>query len=364
MTGATFAEGPLRILHVIRSSQFAGVEQFVRRLAIAQSVAGHSVAVVGGEERRMRDSLRAVGVGFRPVRQIGAVAAAVRSNAHCVDVINSHMTAADIGAVVGRGLTRADPTIVSTRHFAQPRGSTGPRWMYRKLERSIDAELSISASVAAAVGVPSTIVHPGVDRRDAPAEETRGRKVLIAQRLEAEKHTDVGIRAFVASGLAHSGWVLEIAGAGAEAYALEVLTSSLGVSHCVRFLGFRDDVPTLMDRAGLFLATCPYEHFGLSVLESMSSGLPVVAAQAAGHVEMLVGLDPRALFGPDDVATAAHSLRSLAEDDAGRRRLGRAEQDRQRARFSLDSQVRQTDAAYRIAIASRGGSAHRERGRP
>ena len=202
MTGAAVAEDPLRILHVIRSTQFAGVEQFVRRLAIAQSAAGHSVAVVGGDERRMRDTLRAVGVGFRPARRIGPVAAAVRSNAHRVDVINSHMTAADIGAVVGRGLTRADPTIVSTRHFAQPRGSTGPRWMYRKLERSIDAELSISASVADAVGVPTTIVHPGVDRRDAPAADARGRTVLIAQRLEAR---NTRMSAFALSSL--PGWL-------------------------------------------------------------------------------------------------------------------------------------------------------------
>ena len=39
--------------------------------------------------------------------------------------------------------------------------------------------------------------------------------VLVAQRLEREKHTDVAVRAFAASGLADAGWRLKIAGDGA-----------------------------------------------------------------------------------------------------------------------------------------------------
>jgi hypothetical protein len=42
----------LRILHVIHSDAFAGVEQFVRRLAIAQARA-HDVRVVGGDAALM-----------------------------------------------------------------------------------------------------------------------------------------------------------------------------------------------------------------------------------------------------------------------------------------------------------------------
>lgn len=353
MSVRTSTRPPLRILHVIRSGEFAGVEQFVRRLASAQAGAGHRVAVVGGAPAQLRDPLRAAGVGFRPARFTAAVVTAALSNSPRVDVINSHMTAADIGAVIGRTMAHTRPAIVSTRHFAQRRGSTGPSGMYRLIERSIDQELSISRAVAEAIGVESTIVHPGVARIDARAEARRERTVLIAQRLEREKHTELGIRAFAASGLADQGWTLEIAGTGAEATALRAMADPLGLGDAIRFLGFRDDVPSLMRSAALFLATCPLEHFGLSVLESMASGLPVIAARAGGHVEMLAGLDPRALFTPDDATAAAASLRSLADDELGRVALGTEEQQRQRDRFSLDAQVEGTDAAYRIAIARR-----------
>lgn len=355
MTATSIGGIPLRILHVLRSSEFAGVEQFVRRLAIAQAGEGHTVAVVGGDARLMREPLRSAGIGFRTARTTAEVMVAVRSNVRRVEVINAHMTAADIGAVVGRGISRADAAIVSTRHFAQQRGSTGPGLIYRRLERSIDAELSISQVVAAAIGVSSRIVPPGVARRERSAGRVgaRSRRILIAQRLEAEKHTEVGIRAFIASGLNRDGWTLDIAGTGAQSSILRNLAESLDARDAVRFLGFRDDVPALMDESALLLATCPFEHFGLTVLESMASGLPVVAAAAGGHLEMLADLDARALFPPDDVAAAAESLRALAVDPRGRGRLGRAEQARQRERFSIEAQVRSTDAAYRAAIDAR-----------
>ena len=48
---------PLRILHAISSNRFAGVEQFVRRLAIRQAHDGHTVAVLGGASEQMRAPL-------------------------------------------------------------------------------------------------------------------------------------------------------------------------------------------------------------------------------------------------------------------------------------------------------------------
>lgn len=343
----------LRIVHAIRSGAFAGVEQFVLRLALQQAHDGHAVHVIGGDPDRMREPLAEHAVTFARAERTLQTALSIRRaarGARGADVVNTHMTAADVAAVLGLAAIHPRPALVSTRHFTSPRGRGTGVPFDRFVARSIDAEISISHSVAATIGRPSVVVHSGVSVDDQPALPRRP-VVLMAQRLEVEKRTDLGIRAFAASGLAADGWTLEIAGDGAERSRLEALSAELGVD--VRFLGFRDDLAARYRTAGMLLAPCTVEGLGLTVIEAMASGLPVVAANAGGHHEILTGLDARALYTAEDPDAAARALSSLAHDPTGRAALGVAGRERQRTAFSIATQAQGTEAAYRAAIATR-----------
>jgi glycosyltransferase involved in cell wall biosynthesis len=342
----------LRIVHAIRSEAFAGVEQFVVRLAVRQALDGHAVHVIGGDPGRMRPALAEHGITFAPAASTGATARAIRAAADGADVVNAHMTAADVAGVLALAARRRRPALISTRHFTSGRGAGSGIPFDAVIGGRIDSEISISRAVAASIGRPSTVVHSGVETVDRGALP-RERTVLMAQRLEAEKRTELGLRAFAASALASEGWTLRIAGDGAERPRLEELAAELGVE--ARFLGFRDDVPDLMRSAGMLLAPCTVEGLGLAVLEAMACGLPVVAADAGGHTEILEGLDPRALYDTEEPDAAARSLRSLAGDEPGRAALGAAGRERQRSAFSIDAQAAGTEAVYRAAIASRRG---------
>lgn len=346
--------GSLRIVHAIASDRFAGVEQFVRRLAARQAEDGHSVIVLGGAREQMASLLASAGAEWMPSATLRETFGALRRAMPSADVVNTHMTAADVAAAAARATSRSTLPIISTRHFAQQRGTRGPDAAYRVIERRMDAEISISRAVAASIKVPSTVIHPGVDPRSDDRPAVRGRTVLVAQRLQPEKHTDVAVRAFAASRLADDGWALEIAGTGPDADTLAVLASDLGVASSVRFLGFRDDLPQLMATAGMLFASSPFEHFGLTVLEGMASGVPVVAAAAAGHSEMLDGIDDRQLFAPGDAGAAAERLRLLADDPAGRASIGAEQQIRQRREFTLRAQSDATELVYRRALETRG----------
>jgi glycosyltransferase involved in cell wall biosynthesis len=342
---------PLRIVHAVRSTAFAGVEQFILRLAIQQSLDGHVVHVIGGDAARMREPLDAHSVTFSPASRTVETARAIGRLAVAVDVVNAHMTAADVAAVMALGPRRAaKPVLVSTRHFMSRRGRFAGIPIDNLVGGRIDSEIAISHAVAHVIGRRSTVVHSGIASDDAP-DRPRGRTVLMAQRLEAEKRTEVGVRAFVASGLAHEGWTLEIAGDGAERPRLEALATRLGAE--ARFLGFRDDLPTRYRTAGLLLAPCPVEGFGLAVIEAMSRGLPVTAADSGAHREILGGLDGRALHTPEDPDAAGRALASLGGDPFGRAALGMAGRERQRAGFSITAQAQGTEAVYRAAIAAR-----------
>lgn len=341
----------MRVLHVIHSDAFAGVERHVAQLAGAQAARGDQVVVIGGDQSRM-GAESSPGVVHRPAatgwQTLRTVRAATRGRP---DVVHAHMTvaeAASVLALLGTGIP-----LVATRHFAQGRGRNGPaRALTGLLARRIAAQLAISEYVAERVEGDCTVVHPGVpEQPDALPARDRSATVLVVQRLEAEKATDDALRIFARSGLAGLGWRLEVAGSGSQLESLQRLARDLGVSDSVTFLGHRTDVPELMRRSGVLIAPCPVEGLGLTVVEAMAAGLPIVAAAAGGHLETLEGLRGAVLYDPaSGLDDAAGRLRGLAEDaeerDASARELQRA----QRERFTLARQAERTDAVYRSVV--------------
>jgi len=343
----------VRILHAVRSDGFAGVERHVARLARAQSAAGHEVAVIGGAHGGMVATVADPSVPLLPATTTGDVVRTLRACGAAADVVHVHMTAAEVAAAVAARTTRGFPPVVTTRHFARTRG-TGAlgRVVAAVASSAVRAQISISRYVADHVEGGSVVVHPGVDDRpDGLDAAARDDVVLVVQRLEPEKRTDLALAAFAASGLAERGWRLEVAGDGSQRGSLEDQAASLGIAATTTFLGVRRDVDALMDRAGLLVAPCPVEGLGLSVLEAMASGLPVVASAAGGHRETLDGVDPLALYPALDPAAAGRSLATLADDPARRDACAAAGRAAQRARFTPAAQVEATDAVYRSVLA-------------
>ncbi|MEK8227833.1 glycosyltransferase [Oerskovia sp. M15] len=204
--------------------------------------------------------------------------------------------------------------MVATRHFARPRGSGPAAGVTAAVaRRPVRAQIAISQYVADHIDGDSAVVHPGIDDRpEGVGAAGRDRSILLVQRLEPEKRTDLGILAFAASGLPADGWRLVVAGDGSQRGDLETIVAREGLGEHVELLGARSDVDALMQRAGILLAPCPVEGLGLSVLEAMANALPVVAAGAGGHLETLGGLEPLALYPPTDIARAGEHLAVLA----------------------------------------------------
>lgn len=333
----------MRIVHAVRSQGFAGVERHIATLAGAQSAAGHSVMVIGGDQARMADTLRRVNVATLPGATTASVANCVR-HLKGADLVHAHMTAAELASSLS-----ANCPIIVTRHFARPRGaSTLGRASAQFIRRRIAAQIAISNYVAGAIDGDSTVVYPGVSSADARSTERRP-IILVVQRLQAEKDTDVALRAFAAG--APMGWTLEVVGDGAERSALQSLAQQLGIAPRTRFLGFRDDVMELMRSASVLLAPCEVEGLGLSVLEAMAQGLPVVASRAGAHPET-VGLAADAqLFSAGDSELAGAMLRRLCADSRLRSRYGRQLASAQRATFTPTAQAEATEAVYRRILA-------------
>lgn len=339
----------MRITHVIRSDGWAGVERHVLSLALEQAATGHTVHVIGGDPAVVSPWVQHDLEGHSPVRTLLQTVRALE-RADVPDVLHVHMTAAELAAAVSRRM-RGVP-VVSTRHFARTRGANAlSRAIARMGARRIDAQIAVSQFVADHIEGESTVILPGVqspEPRSVPRE--RARTVLVAQRLEPEKETDLAVRAFDFSGIAALGWRLDIAGDGSLREPLVALATRLGVADAVDFLGHRADVPDLMATAGLLLAPGRREGYGLTVVEAMSAGLPVIAAAGGGHLETAGLVLDAALFAPGDVSHAGRLLRELVADLPRRNRYGRALQVAQREALSLSAQAAATEAVYRSVL--------------
>ncbi|MDB5352382.1 MAG: hypothetical protein JWN86_3629 [Planctomycetota bacterium] len=160
------------------------------------------------------------------------------------------------------------------------------------------------------------------------------------------KRTDVAIRAVAAARARGGDVALIICGDGDQRSELEALTDSLGAGPWVRFLGTRDDVPTVLDACDAFCHAAPFEPFGIVCIEAMASGLPVLVPDSGGIREVVedgvTGLVYPAL---DHEALAAAMLR-LHECPGLRRQLGQAARRAVEESFSVGPYLRTLYAMY------------------
>jgi glycosyltransferase involved in cell wall biosynthesis len=214
----------------------------------------------------------------------------------------------------------------------------------RLISRVVDRQIATSHFVAESIGEPSIVILNGVPFND--RQPTPERNVLVAQRLEPEKCTDLAIQAWTRSKLMNEGWRLTIAGRGSQETTLIHLVASLGVQDSVDFVGVQADMRPLMSRASIFLATTPTESFGLSAVEAMAAGLPVVAARGGAHLETIGAADERWLFPVGDARVAAAMLDSLGDDAVERSRLSAGLRAWQREHLSIGTHVDQLEKVY------------------
>lgn len=330
-----------RVTHVVVTDAFAGVERYVSEVAREQAGRGAEVTVIGGDPVRMTGALGRA--RHRPAATLPrAMLELLRVGRQ--DVVHAHLTAAELASVLTSPVHGAP--VVSTRHIATTRGSTLlARWIGWAIRRSLAQQMATSRYVARIIDEPSTVLWNAVQSVDVDTAATRDHTVLLLQRLEPEKATDVAIRAWAESGLASHGWELHIAGSGSQRDDLEELAGRLGVQDSVRFLGHVQDTRALLCRAGLLMATGTADAFGLSVAEAMALGTPVLASDGGAHPELL---GPNGwTFPAGDAAAAAAQLRRAAERTTGERaRYGYELRDRQRKLFDLAQHVHRLDDAY------------------
>ena len=144
--------------------------------------------------------------------------------------------------------------------------------------------------------------------------------------------------------------VLVMIGDGPDRVFAEEEARSLGVERDVHFFGRINAVAPLLANADLFLLPSQTESFGLSALEALASGVPVIASDTGGLPEVVRHGVTGMLHPVGDVdAMAASAIELLGDRDRWQQMSDAAAKDA-RDRFSLDEVVSQYESLYASAI--------------
>jgi len=132
---------------------------------------------------------------------------------------------------------------------------------------------------------------------------------------------------------------------------LERMAAEGGLGTALRFLGFRDDVPAVMGAADVVVhCSILPEPLGLTPIEAMALGRPVVAAAAGGPLETVADGETGLLTPLGDADALAAALVRLFGGSDLRARMGAAGRERAERMFDLRENARAVMDVYDAAL--------------
>jgi glycosyltransferase involved in cell wall biosynthesis len=345
----------VRVLHVHSGNLFGGVETFLLSLARFRTLAPSMEMLVAlTSDGRIAADLRRAGVPVtilgearisRPLsvgRARRALASLLESHAPHVMVCHQAWPLALFGPVA----KRQSIPLVLWLHMVP-----GRHWLDRLAWR-VTPEMVVCNSRFTAAAVPPSsarieVVYAPIETDVAPGvpRAANGRTVIIqVSRMEPLKGHAVLLEALAALS-DRSGWVCRFAGGAQRPHearymqSLRARADALGIAERVEFLGERSDVRDLLAGADIYCQpNVEPDAFGISLIEAMGAGLPIVTSALGGATE-IVDETCGVLVTPRDSSSLASELSALLDDRGRRDRLGAHGPARARALCDPASQM-------------------------
>jgi len=295
------------------------------------------------------------------------------------DIIHAHNGRMTLIAVLAAKLLGCK--VVASQHFLEPAhvSSTGPQGKFKRaLHQWVGRQLDfrICVSQAALISMQKrrdtiaksdsdySVIHNGIDiskvhlcvtktRVEIRSEfgiPSSSKLIMCAARLEPEKNIDTLLDAFKIVTDAGIDAHLVITGEGSLQVPLQQRIIDLDLCHLVNLAGFRPDVHCIMNASDAFVLPAANEPFGLVLLEAMSLGVPTLAAQSGGPLEIIDDGSNGYLFRPNDAANLAQHIIRVLNDPAQTRIVSDLAKGAVREKFSSSVMASATLRAYAAAL--------------
>jgi len=302
---------PLRIVHILPSIQGYGAERQIVELCRQLASPDVDVALLTiyepPENAKAALPFPVAHAGRKSRADLGFFVRLIREIKRMrPDVVHTHT---HVGKYWGRcaAIIARVPVVVHTEHNpCDPRRTGFERFADRILHRATACVVTFFREQGTCLNVvehlppEKTVIIPnGLEMTsavDGEREEGRARlgvgndrfAVLHVGRMEFQKNQILALRALsVLPADLRERVVLFFAGSGSDEMMLRGFSRAIGVAENVRFLGYRNDVPTLLAGADLLLMTSWFEGMPLALIEAMNAGVPIVTTPWMGARNML-----------------------------------------------------------------------------
>lgn len=376
------ARGPLRVVQLVNSTEYGGVEEHVRELGSGLVRAGDQVRIVcppapaadrfaasAGSQGLDVQRLELAG-GSSPRALVGSISSLRRMlRAWRPDVLHVHLTgytggrvavlaarSAQVGAILCTAHLAPSKPVPARVRAARQLLNVGVHRFLAVSEHSLNLQVRYLAQPRSRSAVAYNGVDPGrfpetVDRGSArrslglPA----GSPVIgTIARLSPQKSIETLIESLPTIFARRPNVHVLVVGDGPQRDRLSKLAEKLGVADRLHLAGFRTDIPQCLAAMDVFVLPSLFEGLPISILEAMASGLPVVATSVDGVPEAVVDGVTGLLIRPGHPRRLAESVLELLEDPARASAMGAAGRERVRDRFTIDRFISSVRGQYEV----------------
>ena len=264
-----------------------------------------------------------------------------------------------IGGLILRYIFRAPLkllfTSASQRHH---------KWLSKWLIRRMDAVVSTSRKTAAYLEVPNAVVMHGIDtKRFCPVSDKATAKQALGLdpamkiagcfgRIRHQKGTDLFVDTMIRLLPERPDWMGIIAGRTTAEHSeyekeLRDRIAAAGLSDRIRFVGEHTDIEHWFQVLSLFIAPQRWEGFGLTPLEAMACGVPVVAADVGAFSELIVEGETGTVIERDHLEAMIAATVPFLDDADHRQAASEASVGHVRTNFPLEREADNLIAIYR-----------------
>ena len=365
----------MNILQVISSPVAGGRELFTIPLSKKLIEKGHSVTILCKAGSPVETSAKIKGIPvlftsmdwyFNPL-EIFRLSRLFKKNKY--DIIHAHWTK-DLSNLIVASKLGGNPPIVCTKHVYSTvkKMDAFHGWIFKNVKCVMAVCELVRKNVIETVPInPEKVVtvYNGVDvkntfvpgkygsafRREAGYSDN-DKIICMTGRINKGKGQHVLLEAaplvIKANPSAQFVFLGKPEGEEEKVYYESLLTrvKELGVESCVKFFGFRPDVPAVMDASDIIVMCSVFETFGLVLIEGMALAKPVIGTSAGGVLEIIDNGITGRTFPYDDSERLAGVINNLLSNPKKAKKLGESARRSVEEKFNIDKTISQIEGIY------------------